>query len=54
VYWFPVRNAPKIHIQGTGIEYGAGDPIVFDEGSIGLPRLRLLVIVSKLELYPFL
>ncbi|MFN0084351.1 MAG: flagellar assembly protein FliW [Blastocatellia bacterium] len=44
----------KIHIQNTDIEYEEGNVITFDEGLVGLPRLRRLVIVTQPEIAPFM
>jgi len=45
---------PKVQIQSTDIEYAESDVITFDEGLVGLPHLRRLVIVSQPEIHPFL
>lgn len=45
---------PKVQIQSTDIEYAESDVITFDEGLVGLPHLRRLVIVSQPEITPFL
>jgi flagellar assembly factor FliW len=45
---------PTVQIQSTNIEYADGDVITFDEGLVGLPHLRRLVIVSQPEIHPFL
>jgi flagellar assembly factor FliW len=45
---------PKVRIQSTDIEYAEGDVITFDEGLVGLPHLRRLVVVSQPEIHPFL
>ena len=45
---------PKVHIQSKDIEYAEGDVITFDEGLVGLPHLRRLVIISQSEIHPFL
>ncbi|MDX2030118.1 MAG: flagellar assembly protein FliW [Blastocatellia bacterium] len=45
---------PTIHIQNTEIPYDEGNVIAFDEGLIGLPHLRRLVIVTQPEIAPFL
>lgn len=45
---------PKIHIQSKEIEYAERDVITFDEGLVGLPQLRRLVIISQPEIHPFL
>jgi flagellar assembly factor FliW len=45
---------PKIHIQSKEIEYAERDVITFDEGLVGLPHLRRLVIINQPEIHPFL
>jgi flagellar assembly factor FliW len=45
---------PKIHIQNTDIEYEESNVITFDEGLVGLPQLRRMVIVTQPEISPFL
>jgi flagellar assembly factor FliW len=42
-----------ICIQSTEIEYEPSDVITFDEGMIGLPQLRRMVLVSQPEISPF-
>ena len=45
---------PKVQIQSTDIEYADADVITFEEGLVGLPSLRRLVVVSQPEILPFL
>ncbi|MBI1764115.1 MAG: flagellar assembly protein FliW [Acidobacteria bacterium] len=45
---------PKVRIQSTDIEYTESDVITFEEGLIGLPQLRRLVVISQPEITPFL
>jgi flagellar assembly factor FliW len=45
---------PTIRIQGTELSYTEADIITFDEGMIGLPRLRRMVLVSQSDITPFL
>lgn len=44
----------KIHIQSTDIEYAESDVITFEEGIIGLPHLRRMVVINQPEIVPFL
>ena len=44
---------PKVRIQSTDIEYTDKDVITFEEGLIGLPQLRRLVVISQPEIAPF-
>lgn len=44
---------PKVRIQSTDIEYTDSDVITFEEGLIGLPQLRRLVVISQPEIAPF-
>lgn len=43
-----------IRIQGTDLPYGESDVITFDEGLIGMPHVRRMVLVRQTELEPFL
>ncbi len=45
---------PTIRINGAELEYREADIITFDEGLIGLPALRRMVLVNHAEAYPFL
>jgi flagellar assembly factor FliW len=45
---------PTIKLQNTEITFVEGDIITFEEGLVGLPHLRQLVIVSQPEIEPFL
>lgn len=45
---------PSIRIQSKDIDYEEESVITFDEGIVGLPHLRRLVIVSQPEIVPFL
>lgn len=42
-----------ICIQNTEIQYEPRDVITFDEGMIGLPQLRRMVLISQPEIAPF-
>lgn len=44
---------PKVRIQSKDIEYTDSDVITFEEGLIGLPQLRRLVVISQPEISPF-
>lgn len=44
---------PKVRIQSTDIEYTERDVITFEEGLIGLPQLRRLVVITQPEISPF-
>lgn len=44
---------PKVRIQSTDIEYTENAVITFEEGLIGLPQLRRLVVISQPEIAPF-
>lgn len=44
---------PKVRIQSTDIEYTESAVITFEEGLIGLPQLRRLVVISQPEIAPF-
>lgn len=43
-----------IKIQGTELTYNPADVITFDEGLIGLPNLRRMVLVGQSDISPFL
>lgn len=45
---------PTIRIQGTELPYEEADIITFEEGMIGLSRLRRMVIVRQSDIEPFL
>lgn len=45
---------PTICIQGTELAYDEADIITFDEGLIGLPHLRRMVLVRQSNIAPFL
>lgn len=45
---------PTIHIQGVDLSYGETDIITFDEGLIGLPELKRMVLVRQTSIEPFL
>jgi flagellar assembly factor FliW len=45
---------PKITLQNTEISFAEGDIITFEEGLVGLPQLRELVVVSQPDIAPFL
>lgn len=42
-----------IRIQGTDLEYQDKDVINFDEGLIGMPHLRRMVLINYSEIDPF-
>lgn len=42
-----------IRIQGTDLEYHDKDAIIFDEGLIGMPHLRSMVLINYSEIEPF-
>jgi flagellar assembly factor FliW len=44
----------KIIIQGTELEYTDADIITFDEGLVGLPHLRRMVLIQQSDIAPFL
>jgi flagellar assembly factor FliW len=44
----------KILIQGTELEYNDADIITFDEGLVGLPHLRRMVLAQQSDIAPFL
>jgi flagellar assembly factor FliW len=43
---------PTLTIQGTSLQYDEKDVLTFDEGLIGLPDLRRMVIVSQTTIAP--
>lgn len=43
-----------IRIHGTNLPYDESDILTFDEGLIGLPHLRRMVLVRQLDIFPFL
>src|SRR5262245_33954803 len=45
---------PTIQLLGSEINYDEGDIITFEEGLIGLPHLRQMVLISQPDLAPFL
>lgn len=45
---------PKITIQGTSLSYAESDIVSFDEGLIGLPQLRRMVLVRQEGINPFM
>lgn len=45
---------PKLQLQNSELTFTEGDVITFDEGLVGLPQLRRLVVVSQPEIEPFL
>jgi flagellar assembly factor FliW len=45
---------PTIQIHGTELPYNAADVITFDDGLIGLPSLRQMVLVGQSDITPFL
>ncbi|MDQ3820434.1 MAG: flagellar assembly protein FliW [Acidobacteriota bacterium] len=45
---------PTIHIQGVDLSYEETDIITFDEGLIGLPELKRMVLVRQTSIEPFL
>ena len=45
---------PTIQIQGEELSYEATDIITFEEGLIGLPELKRLVLVRQSSIEPFL
>lgn len=45
---------PTICIQGATLSYEESDIIAFDEGLIGFPHLRRMVLVRQSDIAPFL
>ena len=45
---------PTIRIQGTDLTYEEKDIIRFDEGLIGMPHLRRMVLINQTDIAPFL
>lgn len=45
---------PNIKLQNTEIPFSEGDIITFEEGLVGFPQLRELVVVSQPDIEPFL
>lgn len=45
---------PKLQLQNSELAFSEGDVITFDEGLVGLPHLRRMVVVSQPEIEPFL
>ena len=45
---------PSIRIHGTELPYNLSDTVTFEEGLIGLPKLRRMVIVRRSDISPFL
>jgi flagellar assembly factor FliW len=45
---------PTIHVQGTELAYEEKDILKFDEGLIGLPQLRQMVLLHYTEIAPLL
>src|SRR3954453_3190492 len=45
---------PTIRIQGTNLPYDESDILKFEEGLIGLPHLRRMVLVRQLDIFPVL
>ncbi len=45
---------PTIHIQETELPYEEADIVTFDEGLIGLPQLRRMVLVRQHDIEPFM
>ena len=45
---------PTIRIHGTELNYTDRDIITFDEGMIGMPHLRRMVLVNQNDIAPFL
>lgn len=45
---------PTIRIQGATLSYEESDIITFDEGLIGFPQLRRVVLVRQSDIEPFL
>jgi flagellar assembly factor FliW len=43
-----------IHIQGTELAYDETSVVTFDEGLIGLPQLRRMVLVRQTDIEPFM
>lgn len=44
---------PTIRIQGTELSYDDGNIITFDEGLIGMPHLKYMVLVEQSDIAPF-
>ncbi len=44
---------PTICIQGTQLSYDDGNIITFDEGLIGMPHLKYMVLVEQSDIAPF-
>jgi flagellar assembly factor FliW len=49
-----IKNMPTLSIQGTELQYEEKDIITFEEGLIGLPHLRRMVVVKQSTIEPFL
>jgi flagellar assembly factor FliW len=45
---------PTIRIQTKDLPYDESDVITFDEGLVGLPQLRRMVVITQPEISPFL
>ncbi|HKX33342.1 MAG TPA: flagellar assembly protein FliW [Blastocatellia bacterium] len=45
---------PTIQLLGSEINYDESDIITFEEGLIGLPHLRQMVLISQPDFAPFL
>ena len=45
---------PTIRIQGIDLTYDEKDIVTFDEGLIGLPHLRRMVLVNQTDIAPLL
>ena len=45
---------PTIHIQGIDLDYEENSIITFDEGLIGFPELKRMVLVRQSAVEPFL
>jgi flagellar assembly factor FliW len=45
---------PIIRVQGTDLAYEEKDIIRFDEGLIGMPHLRRMVLINQTDIAPFL
>ncbi len=45
---------PTIRIQSKDLSYDEVDVITFDEGLVGMPNLRRMVVVAQPEIAPFL
>lgn len=45
---------PSIRIQGTELSYDDSNLITFEEGLIGMPQLKYMVLIEQADITPFL